>query len=83
MTQISVTITKRHQITLPAEIRDELGLEAGCRLLMQVRAGTIVLVPLQGSLVEQLRGLHSGIWRIDVDRYLEEERDSWSDETTL
>ncbi len=45
--------------------------------MAQVRDGVIVLIPQHGDVVEQMRGLHSEIWDIDIDQYINEERDSW------
>jgi AbrB family looped-hinge helix DNA binding protein len=77
MTPISVKISSKHQIAVPAAIRKELELEAGDRLLAQVRDGVIVLVPQQGDAVDQLRGLHREIWEGDIQTYLDAERDAW------
>lgn len=40
------TITKGQQITLPASIRQKLGLEIGAKLEMTVEEGRIVLEPI-------------------------------------
>jgi AbrB family looped-hinge helix DNA binding protein len=77
MSQISVKISSKHQIAVPSAIRKELHLEPGDRLMAQVRDGVIVLIPQHGDVVEQMRGLHSEIWDIDIDQYINEERDSW------
>ncbi len=77
MSPISVKISSKHQIAVPSAIRKELELEAGDRLLAQVRDGVIVLVPARGSALDQLRGLHREIWEGDIQAYLDEERDAW------
>ncbi len=77
MSPISVRISSKHQIVVPSAIRKELDLEAGDRLLAQVRDGVIVLVPARGSAVDQLRGLHREVWEGDLQTYLDEERDAW------
>lgn len=77
MSQISVKISSKHQIAVPSAIRKELELEAGDRLLAQVRDGVIVLVPVRESALDQLRGLHREIWEGDIQTYLDEERDAW------
>ena len=81
MSSISVKISSKHQIAVPSAIRKELELEAGDRLLAQVRDGVIVLVPERGSALEQLRGLHREIWEGDIQTYLDEERDAWDQPT--
>lgn len=77
MSPISVKISSKHQIAVPSEIRKALELEAGDRLLAQIRDGVIVLVPQRGDAVDQLRGLHREIWKGDIQAYLDEERDAW------
>ena len=56
------TLTSKGQVTLPKEIRDQLGLEAGVRFECYVdQDGQVVLVPLTVKL-EDLIGIlpHSG-----------------------
>ncbi len=77
MSPISVKIRSKHQIAVPSAIRKELCLEAGDRLLAQVRDGVIVLVPARGSALDQLRGLHREVWECDIQAYLDEEREAW------
>ena len=44
------TITSKGQITLPKEVRNRLGVDAGDQVEFRVAAdGTITVVPLQGS----------------------------------
>ncbi len=78
MSHIPVKISSKHQIAVPSAIRKELHLEAGDHLLAQVRDGVIVLVPRRGNALDELRGLHREIWAgVDVQAYIDEERDSW------
>ncbi len=39
------TMTSKGQITIPKEVRDELGLAAGDSVLVEVRDGVLILVP--------------------------------------
>lgn len=39
------TMTSKGQITIPKEVRDELGLAAGDSVLVEVRDGVVILVP--------------------------------------
>ena len=82
MSPLSVKISSKHQISVPSAIRKELHLESGDHLLATVRDGVIVLVPQRGDALEELRGLHREIWAgVDVQAYIDEDRDSWdSDE---
>jgi AbrB family looped-hinge helix DNA binding protein len=73
-----VKISSKHQIAVPSAIRKELHLEAGDHLLARVRDGVIVLVPRRREALDELRGLHRGIWAgVDAQAYIDEERDSW------
>jgi AbrB family looped-hinge helix DNA binding protein len=78
MSQRSVKISSKHQISVPSAIRKELHLEAGDHLLVGVSDGVIVLVPRRGDALEELRGLHREIWAgEDIQEYIDKERDSW------
>ena len=48
--EMIITITKGQQITLPASIRQKLGLEIGAKLEMTVLDGRIVLEPIAEDL---------------------------------
>ena len=49
------TLTRKGQVTIPKEIRDELGLAEGDRLFFVRRGDEIVLKVLRGNILE-LRG---------------------------
>jgi AbrB family looped-hinge helix DNA binding protein len=75
-----VKLNSKNQITLPSGVRVKLNIQAGDRLLMDVQDGVIVLIPQPESYTVRLRGLHAKIWKdLDVKKYLEEERSSWTD----
>lgn len=39
------TMTSKGQLTIPKDVRDELGIEAGTRLFVTVRNGQVVALP--------------------------------------
>lgn len=39
------TLTSKGQLTIPKDVRDELGIEAGTRLFVTVRNGQVVALP--------------------------------------
>ena len=80
MSRIKVKISSKHQIAVPAKVREELGISAGDHLLVDVQDGVIVIVPISDDPFEQLKGLHAEIWQgIDAQEYVDQERDAWED----
>lgn len=76
----TVKVSSRNQIVIPAEARKALGIEPGDQLIVSVRDGLIVLIPKPDNILAHLRGLHKEIWAdIDVEEYINEERDAWQD----
>ena len=81
----TVTISSKHQITLPAEIVRRLGLRAGDKLAIELIEGEILAVPEPVSWVDWGRGIAAGVYggtKESIDRYVAEERVSWSDDQT-
>lgn len=75
---LRVKVSSKHQIAVPAKARERLGIKQGDYLLVEIRDGSILLVPESIDPVEALRGLHSEIWEgIDTDEYLRREREAW------
>lgn len=46
------TITSKGQLTIPKEVRDELGLTTGTRLYVTVRGGKVVALPKNKRLAD-------------------------------
>ena len=56
----SATMTSKGQITIPARVRNALGLEAGDRLeFVETETGEFTIVPATGS-IRELEGLFRG-----------------------
>jgi antitoxin PrlF len=64
----NLTISKKGQITLPADLRKRLGLEAGDTVIAEERNGELVLRP-------------SAV--LEVEIYSEEDIASWDEEDRL
>jgi AbrB family looped-hinge helix DNA binding protein len=78
MGNITVKVNHRYQIALPQVARQQLHIQSGDYLLMDIQDGMIILFPRPTDYVAYLAGLHREIWQgIEVTKYLEEERDAW------
>ena len=76
----TVKVSQRHQISLPSQARQALGISAGDRLLVDVQDGMLILLPQPESYTSYMAGLHSEVWEgVDALSYLREERASWPD----
>jgi AbrB family looped-hinge helix DNA binding protein len=74
----TVKVSNRYQISLPSMARQQLNIQAGDRLLVDIQEGMIVLIPQPQDYVEHLAGLHREIWRnLNTTAYLDQERDAW------
>jgi AbrB family looped-hinge helix DNA binding protein len=79
MTTTSVKVSAKYQIAVPQIARKKLNIKQGDRLLVDVQDGVIILIPQPKRYTDYLQGLHSEIWKdIDVQKYLDGERDSWT-----
>lgn len=77
---ITVKVSKKFQIAVPAIARQELNIQNGDRLLVDIQDGLIILMPEPTNYTQAMQGLHKEIWEgVDVQNYIDEERDSWSD----
>lgn len=75
---LEVKVSSKHQIAVPAAIRRELSIDAGDHLLVEVQDGAIVLIPKPVDPIEELKGLGREIWEgVDVQHYIDGERDGW------
>ncbi|MGH2357586.1 MAG: AbrB/MazE/SpoVT family DNA-binding domain-containing protein [Candidatus Limnocylindria bacterium] len=75
---LSVKVSSRHQIVVPAEVRRKLGIKAGDRLAVKVHDRAIVLRP-SGSAVDRLYGAGQGLYGPDPVAYVRALRDEWEE----
>ena len=73
----TVTLSSKHQIVVPREAREKLGVGAGDELLFLVKEDRVVLMPKPRSFTKRTAGLHKGVWKRAGKSYLKRERDSW------
>jgi AbrB family looped-hinge helix DNA binding protein len=76
----TVKVSKRYQIAVPALARDLLNIKSGDRLIVDIQDGIIILIPMPDNYTQAMAGLHKEIWQgVDIQKYLDQERDSWAD----
>ena len=75
-------VSEKYQIVVPKQVREELGLQPGDRLLISVEGNRAVLRLQPRNYADHMRGLHKEIWQgIEPTDYLREERNSWAERT--
>jgi AbrB family looped-hinge helix DNA binding protein len=75
---VSVKVSSRYQVSVPRTAREQLNIESGDRLLVDVQDGVLILIPQPQDYAKHMAGLHKEIWEdVDTDTYLEEERQAW------
>lgn len=76
----SVKVSDKYQIAVPAQVRRQLGIKPGDRLLVDVRGNHVLLMPEPANYAEAMAGLHADVWKgIDSTKYLQDERNAWTD----
>lgn len=77
---VRVKVSSKNHIAVPAEARKELGIEPGDYLLVTIRDGLMYVMREPDDWVEYTSGLGREVWEgIDVDEYINQERDAWTD----
>jgi AbrB family looped-hinge helix DNA binding protein len=77
-----LTISSKRQITLPAAMVRELGLEPGDKLTARLEGDAITLTPRPRSWVEYISGSLKGTYgstKEEVDQYVREVREGWDE----
>ncbi len=71
-------LTEKFQITIPADVRRRLGLEAGDLIYLALEGDQVVLRGIKEGWTEAYRGLGAEIWKeAGGASAIERERDSW------
>jgi AbrB family looped-hinge helix DNA binding protein len=75
---VSVKVSSRYQVSVPRVAREQLNIESGDRLLVDVQDGVLILIPQPQDYVKHMAGLHREVWAdVDTNTYLDEEREAW------
>jgi bifunctional DNA-binding transcriptional regulator/antitoxin component of YhaV-PrlF toxin-antitoxin module len=73
----TTTVSSKGQITLPAALLRERHVLPGSRFEVVGTSTAIVLLPVDGSIVDALSGATRGAYG-DVEDYIEAERSEWT-----
>lgn len=73
----SVVVTRNYQVTLAKEIRDELDIEIGERLVAEVKDNAVVMKKIDKSPVDAIFGLWKGKIKGSSVEYVRNLRKSW------
>ena len=77
---VSVKVSSRYQVSVPRIAREQLNIESGDRLLVDIQDGVLILIPQPQDYAKHMAGLHKEIWAdVDTTTYVEEEREAWKD----
>jgi len=71
---MEATLSSKHQIVIPREAREKLGVKPGDKLLVVVQGDSVIVMQKPKSYRVAIRGLARGVY---PDGYLEKERQSW------
>lgn len=80
--QIQTSVNVKYQVVIPKEIRKKIKVKPGQKMDVEVTANQIILSPSKvkrqlnwpRDYIKKLQNPWEGV---DVDKYLEEERNSW------
>ncbi len=76
----TITLSSKHQVTLPVDIVRTLGLKAGDKLVAELIDDRIVLLPQPESWADYFVGSMKGVYgntTEEIDRYIAEVRYGW------
>ena len=76
----TITLSSKHQVTLPVDMVRSLGLKAGDKLVAELIEDRIVLLPQPESWTDYFAGSMKGVYgstKQEIDRYIAEVRYGW------
>lgn len=74
----TIRVSEKGQIVIPKRVRDEIGIETGDELTLNLADGKIILRKKPRSYTDYMLGLHREAWgSIDATEHVEKERKAW------
>lgn len=82
--QIQTSVNVKYQVVIPKEVRKRIKIKPGQKMDVEVTANQIILSPSKTKRQLNWPKDHikkfGGIWEgVDVDKYIDRERNSWDD----
>lgn len=82
--QIQTLVNIKYQVVIPKEARKKIKIKPGQKMIVDVVGEKVILSPAKNKkewkwpddYIKRLGGIWEGV---DVDKYLDEERNSWDD----
>jgi len=74
MAPLFTHVSTKGQVIIPAELRQEMGLESGTRIAVERQGDVIVLRPITRDFIRSLRGFSKGA---EAVREREHRKDRW------
>jgi AbrB family looped-hinge helix DNA binding protein len=78
-----VRVSRKHQVLVPREAREALGVGAGDELVVEVKNGKVMMKPKPRNYSKHMLGLHKSVWkRVKPESYIRTEREAWKKKTS-
>ncbi len=82
--QIQTLVNVKYQVVIPKEVRKKIKVKPGQKMNVNMAGNQIILSPTKSKKElkwpEDYYKKLGGIWKgVDIDKYMEEERNSWDD----
>jgi AbrB family looped-hinge helix DNA binding protein len=78
-----VRVSRKHQVLVPREAREALGVGAGDELVVEVENGKVMMKPKPRNYSKHMLGLHKSVWkRVKPESYIRTEREAWKKKTS-
>jgi AbrB family looped-hinge helix DNA binding protein len=76
-----VRVGRKHQVVVPREARDALGIGAGDEPVVEVENGKVMMKPKPRNYSKYMLGLHKNVWKgVKTESYVRTEREAWKKE---
>ncbi len=79
-----VRVSRKHQVVVPREAREALGVGARHELVEEVENGRVLMKPKPRNYSKHMLGLHKSVWKgVESESYVRTEREAWKKKNFL